>query len=125
MMLQGRGISRGKGEGEVLLQDTAFSFLGGVEPRTGKLTSASPLQGQSLKGKVFAFPRGKGSTVGSYTMLQLRREGNLPAAIINHRAETIVATGAVMAGVPMVDSIDLSLLQTGDAVKVDGDSGAV
>jgi predicted aconitase with swiveling domain/8-oxo-dGTP pyrophosphatase MutT (NUDIX family) len=125
MKLNGRGISRGTGEGEVLLLQHPFSFLGGVDPKTGRITAAAGKEGIELDGTVFAFPRGKGSTVGSYTILQLKREGHLPAAIINQRAETIVATGAVMAGIPMVDSIDLSLLRDGDMVRVDGEVGTV
>ena len=125
MILGGRGISKGTGEGEVLLVEQPFSFLGGVDPRTGRLSSTSGAEGLELTDKVFSFPRGKGSTVGSYTILQLRREGRLPAAIINQRAETIVATGAVMAKVPMVDGIDLSLLRNGDQALVDGERGTV
>jgi len=125
MILKGRPISKGKGRGEVLLLDETFSFLGGVDPRTGELSSTTGLLGANLKDRVFAFRMGKGSTVGSYTLLQLKKEGNLPAAIINNRAETIVATGAVMASVPMVDSIDLALLHPGDEVAVDGEAGTV
>jgi len=51
--------------------------------------------------------------------------GNQPSAIINVKAETIVATGAVMAGVPMVDSMDISLFRDGDDVFVDGNTGSV
>ncbi|MEM0449468.1 MAG: DUF126 domain-containing protein [Methanomassiliicoccales archaeon] len=125
MIIRGRSISRGKAEGEVLLLESDFSFLGGVNPKTGILTNATTLEGQNIRGRVFAFNRGKGSTVGSYTILQLKRERNLPAAIINRSAETIVATGAVMAGIPMVDSIDISLLKSGDVAKVDGDNGII
>jgi hypothetical protein len=125
VIFHGRGISQGKGEGEALVLDQPFSFLGGVDPKTGRLVSAPGKEGLDLSGKVLAFPRGKGSTVGSYTILQLRREGHLPAAIINHRAETIVATGAVMAGLPMVDSVDPALLLDGDLVRVDGREGTV
>ena len=108
-----------------MLLDQPFSFLGGVDPATGMLTSTSGTEGRSISGKVLGFPWGRGSTVGSYTLLQLRREGTLPAAIINQRAETIVATGAVMASVPMVDSIDLSLLRNADRLKVDADQGEI
>lgn len=125
MILNGRGISKGLTEGEVLMLQQPFSFLGGVDPKTGLLSGTSGAEGQDITGRVFAFPWGKGSTVGSYTILQLRKEKRLPAAIINQRAETIVATGAVMAKVPMVDRIDLSLLRNGDRVAVDGERGAV
>ncbi len=125
MILKGRGISKGRAEGELLVLQQPVSFLGGVDPKTGALSSTSGAEGRDMTGKAFAFPWGKGSTVGSYTLLQLRKEGRLPAAIINHRAETIVATGAVMSGVPMVDQIDLSLLHDGDRVVVDGEMGTV
>jgi predicted aconitase with swiveling domain/8-oxo-dGTP pyrophosphatase MutT (NUDIX family) len=122
MKLQGRGISRGRAEGEVLVSDAPVSFLGGVAPATGELTDRP---GGSIAGRVFAFPRGKGSTVGSYVMLEMKRVGTLPAAIINEAAEPIVATGAVLSGVPLVDGIDLSLLRNGDRCIVDGSAGTV
>src|SRR5690606_4215930 len=117
-------ISKGKGEGEVLLSASATSLLGGVEPSTGRLTDPA-LGGSSVKGRVFAFPQGRGSTVGSYVLLEMRRQGTLPAALINALAEPIVATGAVMSGVPLVDHIDLSLLRDGDPAVVDGTMGTV
>jgi uncharacterized protein len=125
LIFQGRPISKGKARGYAIVLRSAFSFLGGVNPGSGILTVSSGKEGQSLDGKVFVFQRGKGSTVGSYTLLDLRKNGHLPAAIINEQAETIVATGAVMAGVPMVDGIDISLVQDGDLVEVDGDKGTV
>ena len=122
MKLEGRGISRGEAEGEVLLSDAPVSFLGGIAPASGELADRP---GGSVTGRVFAFPRGKGSTVGSYVMLEMKRVGTLPAAIINESAEPIVATGAVLSGVPLVDGIDLSLLRSGDRCVVDGSKGTV
>jgi predicted aconitase with swiveling domain/8-oxo-dGTP pyrophosphatase MutT (NUDIX family) len=121
-MLKGRGISKGRGEGAVLISETPVSFLGGVDPATGALAGQ---EGLSVKDRVFAFPRGKGSTVGSYVLLEMKRQGTFPAAIINSMAEPIVATGSVMAHVPMVDHIDLSLLRDGDRAIVDGENGTV
>lgn len=99
-----------------------FSFLGGVNPSTGRLSGSDEV---SLAGKVFAFPVGKGSTVGSYTMLEMKRAGTLPTAIVNCRAEPIVTTGAVMCGIPLVDGVDVSLLRSGDKAAVDGIAGTV
>ena len=78
-----------------------------------------------MTGKVFAFDHGKGSTVGSYIMYALSRTGHAPAAIINADAEPIIVIGAIMAGIPMIDSIGvpLSSLCPGSLVTVDGDSG--
>jgi len=119
--LKGREIFKGRAIGRLLVLDEAFSFLGGVDPKTGLLTVASGREGESIENRILVFPHGKGSTVGSYTLMDLKKNGHLPAAIINSQAETIVATGAVMAEVPMIDSIDISLLRDGDRAVVVGD----
>ncbi len=123
MILKGRGISKGVGEGTILLS-TATSFLGGVDPSTGVLKDPAA-GGRSIHRKVFAFPQGKGSTVGSYVLLEMKRQGTLPHAMINALAEPIVATGAVMSGVPLVDRIDITLLREGDRAVVDATAGTV
>ncbi len=92
-----------------------------MDPKTGLLTVASGREGERREPHPGVPARGKGSTVGSYTIMDLKKNGHLPAAIVNAQAETIVATGAVMAGVPMIDSIDLSLLRDGDRAVVIGD----
>jgi predicted aconitase with swiveling domain/8-oxo-dGTP pyrophosphatase MutT (NUDIX family) len=120
-MLKGRGISPGKAEGTALVLEQAFSFLGGVDPSTGILTIDGP--DESISGRILVFPMGRGSTVGSYVLLDMKRGGNAPFAIINTLAEPIVATGAVMAEIPMVDDVDISLIRTGDHIRVDADSG--
>lgn len=81
--------------------------------------------GRSVSHKVLCFPYGKGSTVGSYAMYQLRLNHLAPAAIINSSAEPIIATGAIIADIPMVDGIDVNLLRTGDRLVVDADGGRV
>ncbi|NJE31002.1 DUF126 domain-containing protein [Thermococcus sp. 18S1] len=126
MKLKGRKIVGGKAEGELIVSRKALSFLGGVNPETGIVTDAeSDIRGQSIAGKILAFPRGKGSTVGSYVIYALKKNGKAPKAIIVGEAETIVATGAIIAGIPMVDGIDVSRLRSGERVKVDADSGEV
>jgi len=82
-------------------------------------------KGRSVAGKVLCFPFGKGSTVGSYAMYQLKLNGMAPAAIINSSAEPIIATGAIIASIPMVDGVDISLLRNGDKLRVDADGHTV
>jgi predicted aconitase with swiveling domain/8-oxo-dGTP pyrophosphatase MutT (NUDIX family) len=101
-----------------------ISFLGGVDPVTGKILEGEcQSRGLSISDSVFCFPFGKGSTVGSYAMYQLRLNGKAPAAIVNNSAEPIIATGAIIADIPMVDGADISLIRTGDDLIVDADSG--
>jgi predicted aconitase with swiveling domain len=80
-----------------------------------------PLEGQSVAGRVLVFPTGKGSTVGSYTLYRMAKAGTAPVAIINVESEPIVAVGAIMASVPMVDQVDIGQIRTGDWVRIDGD----
>jgi hypothetical protein len=74
-----------------------------------------------VAGRILVFAFGKGSTVGSYTIYRLVKAGLAPRAIINVEAEPIVAVGALIAGVPMVDRVDISRLRTGMHVVVHGE----
>lgn len=121
-MLHGRTISRGKASGKVLKLDEPLSFLGGVDGATGELKVEKE---GNVSGRILVFPRGKGSTVGSFVMYDLMVHGKAPSAVINTSAETIVATGAVISSIPMVDSVDVDLIHDGDIVTVDADEGTV
>ncbi|HNW32917.1 MAG: hypothetical protein APG08_00658 [Candidatus Methanofastidiosum methylothiophilum] len=126
MILTGRKISKGMAEGEVLKSSSPISFLGGIDPKTGIiLDKNSNACGKSIKGKIFVFPMGKGSTVGSYVIYQLKKNGVAPLAIINKEAETIVSVGAIISDIPMVDKIDIDSFKEGELVKVNGDQGTV
>ena len=119
--LQGRIIKSGRAEGLALVSPEAIGFLGGVDPETGTVIEPGhALEGQSMAGRVLVFPTGKGSTVGSYTLYRMARTGTAPAAIINAESEAIVAVGAIISQIPMVDQVDTSLIESGDRVLVDG-----
>jgi len=126
--VEGRGIAKGKGSGRLLISSEPISFLSGVDPETGiVLEENHPLQGISIDGRVLAFPYGKGSTVGSYVMYALKKNGRAPAAIINSEAEPIIATGAIIAGIPMIDrpKTPISSLKNDVMATVDGDEGTI
>jgi predicted aconitase with swiveling domain len=124
--MRGRIIKGGAGEGVALVSPEPMGFLGGVDPETGYVVETGhPLQGQCVTGRVLVFPTGKGSTVGSYTLYRMAKAGKAPAAIINVQSEAIVAVGAIISDVPMVDGVDIGQIQTGDRVRVDGDQVTV
>lgn len=113
----------GKAKGTVIKLDEPLSFLGGVDGSTGDLRVGG---GGNVAGKVLVFPKGKGSTVGSFVMYDLMVHGVAPAAVINESAETIVATGAVISSIPMVDSVpSIDIFEDGDQVTVDATAGTV
>ena len=120
IVLKGRVIWKGRTEGEALVTNQPISFYGGVDPETGKIVEKGhELEGRLIADKILVFPRGKGSTVGSYILLRLKRRGLAPRAIINHRCEPIIAVGAIIAEIPCVDQVDISKISTGDQVIVD------
>jgi uncharacterized protein len=118
--LKGRLISKGKGEGEALVTSQPISFYGGVDPNTGVvIEKGHELQGQSVKGKILVFPTGKGSTVGSYTLYRMKKNGTAPAGIVNRECETVVAVGVIISEIPCVDKIDIAKIKTGNRVQVE------
>lgn len=129
MKIYGRKIAGGKAEGEALVSSEAITFLGGVDPETGVVVeSGHELEGESLSGRILVFPRGKGSTVGVYTIYGMKKRGCAPAGIINVKSESVIATGAIISGIPMLDSLEsdpLSIIKTGDNIKIDADEGYV
>ncbi|MEI7857007.1 MAG: DUF126 domain-containing protein [Methanomicrobiales archaeon] len=126
MLIRGRSISTGKACGPLLVSPQPISFLSGVDPESGIIVEKGHLlQGQSIAGKVLVFPYGKGSTVGSYVLYALSRNGHAPSAIVNAEAEAIIATGAIISQIPMIDRVDVPFnrLKNGTIVTVDGGLG--
>lgn len=126
-MIDCRNISKGKDCGELIVSDESISFLGGVNPETGEVIDPNhDLKGQNIKDKVLFIPGGKGSTVGSYVIFQMKKNNTAPKAIICLKAEPIIATGAIMSDIPMVDApSDVSGLKNGVMVEVDSDNGKI
>lgn len=121
ILLTGRIVKRGTAEGIALVSPQPIGFLGGVDPETGLVVEKGhPLEGQCITDRVLVFPSGKGSTVGSYTLYRMARAGTAPVAIVNAESEAIVAVGAIISGIPMVDQIDVAQFRTGDRVRVEG-----
>lgn len=127
--MRGRRIVGGYAEGWALLSREAISFYGGVDPETGIITERGHrLEGESVKGRILIFPRGKGSTLGSYIIYRMKKLGTAPAAIINQETEAIIATGCVLAKIPLIDRLEadpIKTLKTGDYIKVYGDDGLI
>jgi len=128
-LVRGRKISGGTAEGLALVSHEAISFFGGVNPDTGVITEKGhELEGTTVKDRVLVFPNGKGSTVGSYTLYRMKRNGVAPRAIINVECEPIVAVGAIISEIPTVDRLErdpLTLFQSGRRLKVDADRSVV
>jgi len=129
IILKGRKVIGGVAEGEAVVTKEPVSFLGGVNPDKGMVVERGhELEGKSITGKIFVFPHGKGSTAGPYIIYAMAKRKTAPAAMINVEAEPIIAVGAAMGNIPLVDRLDknpLEAIATGDWVRIDGDRGVV
>lgn len=122
MILEGRIIKYGKVEGEALVSDQPIGFFGGVDPNTGLvIEKGHPLEGKSINGKILVFPTGKGSTVGSYVLYRMKKNGVAPIAIINEECEPIVAVGTIISVITCIDKINIKEIKNGDKVRIEGE----
>ncbi len=124
--LKGKGIVEGYCKGEALVSKSPISFLGGVDPADGKIVERNhDLCGECVKDKIFCFPYGHGSTVGSYVLYSLAKRKLSPKAIINQTADPVVVVGAIIANIPMIAEIDITRIETGDMLEIDAYKGIV
>lgn len=124
--LKGRGIVEGYCKAKALVSTKPISFLGGVDPANGKIIEKNhDLYGECIKDTVLCFTHGHGSTVGSYVLYSLAKRNLAPKAIVNQVSDPVVVVGAIIAGIPMVDRVDIKQIKTGDFVEVDAHNGFV
>lgn len=122
-------ICSGSAEAEVLISKDDICFYL-ADPETGIVIEKNhDLEGKSFKDKVLVFPSGKGSSVvqgdGLY-MLSKNKTG--PKAMIIQHPDTVLVTGAIIMGVPLVDRVEEGFYQkikNGDRVKVDANNGLI
>ena len=129
LVLHGRKVVGGCSEGEALVTKDRISGWGGIDPRTGTIVETRhELRGQSFKGKVLVFPGAKGSSGWSSQFHIARLAGAGPLAMLFNEMTTKVALGAVVTHAPAMTDFDqdpLTVIKTGDWVKVDADRGIV
>ena len=124
MKIKVRKISPGYAEGKLVISHTPISFLGDVDPRSGVIINEkNELYGKSISGKIFAFPFGVGSTVGSYVIYQMKKYDTAPAAIINEHMEVIIAVGTIISEIPAVDGVIISEIDGFKYAKVNATEG--
>lgn len=127
--LRGRKVVGGVAEGEALVTRDTISGWGGVNPMTGTvIETRHELRGVSFRDKVLVFPGAKGSSGWSAVFHFSRLAGMAPKAMLFNEMTTKIALGAVVMRCPSVTDFDqdpLSVIETGDWVRVDADRGVV
>ena len=75
------------------------------------------MEGKCITGRIFIFPQGKGSTAGPYIIYAMAKRKTGPSGMINVEAEPIIAVGAAMGNIPLVDRLEknpLEVISSGD-----------
>lgn len=87
------------------------------------------LVGQSYVDQILVMNTAKGGVASAWMLHEMKSRGMAPSAIVFNAANTILAQGAALANLTMVDRfVDgdvTSLIQTGDRLVVDPDAGLV
>jgi predicted aconitase/predicted aconitase with swiveling domain len=97
---------------EALVTEAPITFLGFVNRETGVIEEAGhPADGQSMAGKIIIFPKGSGSTVAPYVVLELFYRGQSPAAIVNTDIDQQTAPACSLEGIPYAYGVDPAVLQ--------------
>ena len=126
MKIKCRPISQGMTVGEAMVSDDPISFYGDVDPETGIIINPKhQLYKKSIQDKILVFPIGRGSTVGSYIIYRSALRGVGPKGMICRQAEHIVAVGAIMSNIPMVDKPEKFDFKDNQKIKLDADKGEI
>lgn len=108
--------------GPALVTDTPITLLGFVNRQTGVIEERGhPADGRSLAGKIAIFPKGSGSTVAPYVLLELYYRDVAPLAIVNTEIDQQSAPACSLEGIPYAFSFDqdiISAINDGDTVEL-------
>jgi predicted aconitase with swiveling domain len=136
MVLKGHKGIGGIVEGEALVCQEPINLMadtGNVWKDPGDVTFTNKLgtpsvYGKSFAGKVLVFPTGKGGIFSTNIMMDAASAGSIPKAIVNVMAHPVWVAMAIVLNIPLVDRLNKNpceVIETGDWVKVDAQSGTV
>lgn len=123
IILKGKRVVRGNISGEALVSNKPISFKQSIDASSGIIVEKGhELEGICITGKILIFPSGKGSTGGSFRLLEMARKHTLPKGIINLKSDPIIVAGAMIVEIPMLDRADpkiFDLIKSGDFITLD------
>lgn len=125
-----RGVVKGHAEGSAMVSQTALSFLGDLDIRSGRVVGkSSDLFGKIVQARVLVLPETRGSAGAWRFLYQLKAHNTHPAALIlREMPDPSVTQGAILAEVPIVVTKDYEFwefVKQGDLLRVDGTGGLV
>jgi predicted aconitase with swiveling domain len=107
---------------EAFVTHAPITFLGFVNRETAVVEEPGhPADGQSMAGKIAIFPKGSGSTVAPYVLLELFYRGQAPVAIVNTDIDQQSAPACSLEGIPYAYGFDgdiINQINHGDVVEL-------
>jgi predicted aconitase/predicted aconitase with swiveling domain len=108
--------------GEAFVTDTPITLLGFVNRHTGVIEEPGhPAHGQSMAGKIAIFPKGTGSTVAPYVLLELYYRDRAPLAMANTDIDQQSAPACSLESIPYAYGFDADIIaniNNGDTVTL-------
>ena len=119
-----------KVEGEALVADDNFSARYDLDRIRGVFSRPQhKLAGESYRDKILVLNTAKGGVASAWMLHEMASRGIAPKAILFNNANTILAQGAALADMAMVDRFEggdvTRLIRTGERVEVDPENGIV
>ncbi|MEM7221579.1 MAG: DUF126 domain-containing protein [Pseudomonadota bacterium] len=111
--------------GEALVATDGFSARYDLDRLKGIFSRPSHrLFGQSYVGKILILDRAKGGVASAWMFNEMVSSGLAPAALVMNRTNPVLAQGAALAGLALLDGFDqhiTALVESGAQVEVDPD----
>lgn len=90
-------LTYGSATGQILLLTEPISFWGGIDPETGVISDVHhPQHGQCVTDRILALSSSRGSSTGSYILMELMRAQIAPSAIVITEPDGVICTGVLV-----------------------------
>jgi len=115
--------------GTALVAKDNFSARYDLDRKAGIFSRPThALAGQSYRGRILVLDQAKGGVATAWMLHEMTAREVIPLALVFNRVNPILAQGAALAGMTMVDrfAADVTdLIRTGDTVRIDPGAGLV
>ena len=116
--------------GTALVAKDNFSARYDLDRKAGIFSRPThALTGQSYDGKILVLDTAKGGVATAWMLHEMKARGTVPLALVFNRVNPILAQGAALGDVTMVDRFEggdvTDLIRTGDALRIDPATGVV
>ena len=115
--------------GRAFVSPEPVTFLGYVDRESGVVEEQGhPRDGESMAGCIAIFPKGSGSSVAPYVLLELFYRDKAPLAIINTEIDQQSAPACSLEGIPYAFDFDADVIRQvnhGDLVEIQRRGGLV